>query len=120
MPEKLMGWIGLAVFVAVAIGLPLILLGVPEEYIWPISLASAAIMLVARPGGTTEKFLTNFFAYALVFALWCVAGILVAVVLHLALGIEHPDTLFVVLGVGAIGTIREAMKSPSGPPKSDA
>ena len=120
MPDKLFGWIGLAIFVAAAIGLPLVLLGVPKEYIWPVSLASAAIMLIARPGGATERFLTNFFAYALVFAVWSVAGILVAIMLHLAIGIQRPDTIFVVLAVGAIGAIREALKPSSPPPKGDA
>jgi hypothetical protein len=120
MPEKLMGWIALAIFVALAIGFPLILLGVPKEYIWPLALSAATIMLIVRPGGTADRFLTNFFAYALVFAIWCVAGVVVTIILHLIFGIQRPTTIIVVLLVGAFGVVREATKSQSTTPRGDA
>lgn len=112
--EKFWGWIGLAVMLLVALPYPLILLGFPLEYAWPIALTVSAVLLISRPGGTVEKFITTLFAYGMVFTLWCVGGAIAVLILGLVVeGIRPPLSLFLIAAVGFLGVIREAVKNAS-------
>lgn len=109
--NKILGWLALGIGFALAVGMPLILAGVDKDYVWPIALTCSAVLLVARPGGTVEKCLNLLFAYGLVFSVWCVAGLLLVVVLGLVFSnVKPPDSLFVIAAVGAYGVYREVQK----------
>lgn len=114
--NKIWGWLVLATGFAIALALPLILLGVPKQAVWPICLACAAVLLLARPGGTVEKCMSILFSYGIVFAIWCVSGILLVVVFNLLFSWpKPPESIFVVFTVGAVGVIRELQKSSDAP-----
>ena len=114
--NKLLGWFAIGIFFAVAIGFPMILLGISKDYIWPVSLAAAALVMIAKPGGSVEQCLTFILTYGLVFSIWCVAGLLLVVVLALLFpGFGPPDTVFLILAVGLFGAIREFIKEKNSP-----
>ena len=105
---RLVGWLSLSIGFALAIGFPLVLLGAPKEAVWPIALAFGAILLVVRPGGTIERFMGGLFAYGLVFSVWCVAGVVVCILLALVFsGFRAPVPIYLILGFGLFGVIRE-------------
>jgi hypothetical protein len=109
--NKLVGWLALGIGFALAVGMPLILAGVDKDYVWPIALLCSAVLLIARPGGTVEKCLSLLFSYGIVFSVWCVAGVLLVVLLALVFdNVRPPDSLFIVAAVGAYGVYREVTK----------
>jgi hypothetical protein len=114
--NKLLGWFAIGIFFAIAIGFPMILLGISKDYVWPVSLAAAALVMIAKPGGTVEKCLTFLLSYGIVFSVWCVAGVLAVVVLALIFpAFGPPDTIFLILAIGLFGAIRELLKEKKSP-----
>ena len=108
---RFMGWLSLSIGFALALAFPLLLLGAPKEAVWPIALVCGAILLVLRPGGTTERFFGGLFAYGLVFSLWCVAGLVVCMPLALLFsGFRAPAPVYVIAAFGIFGAIRELAK----------
>ena len=109
--NKIVGWFALGIGFALAGGMPLILAGVDKEYVWPIALICSAVLLIARPGGTVEKCLSLLFTYGIVFSVWCVAGVLLVLLLSLIFSnVRPPDSLVIVAAVGAYGVYREVQK----------
>ena len=115
--EQVIGWLGLAVMVMFAIGIPMLLLGFSKDDIWPTSLVVAILLLALRPGGSASEATNLLFGYGIVFSVWCVGGMLLAILFHALFGMERPATLMVVAGVGIFGVFRE-MRSPK--PNNDS
>lgn len=110
--NRIFVWFALGICFASAISLPLILLGVDKNYIWPIALLCATIIVVVRPGGTVEKFMSMVVTYGIVFSVWCIGGTLLVIVLGIVFSnVRPPDSLIIIAAVGAFGVYREVEKN---------
>ena len=120
MIEKFIGRLGVSVGFMFAVAVPLLLSGVSREAVWPIALVCAALLLIARAGGSVQNFMGGLFIYGIIFSVWCVAGVVLVVFLALFFfDIRPPLSLFIVAGVGVFGVVRELNKSKPTPPAGD-
>jgi hypothetical protein len=111
--EQVIGWLGLAVMVMFAIGIPMLLLGFSKEDVWPTSLVVALLFLALRPGGSASEAASFLLGYGITFSVWCVGGAMLEIVFHLVFDMERPATLMVVAAVGVFGVLREGQASKS-------
>lgn len=110
--QNILAWIALGIFFAGAIGIPLMLVGVDQHFVWPIALIFSAGLIAARPGGTAEKCLSFLCSWGLVFSIWCVVGFLLVIFLGFIFSnLGPPDSLFIVAFVGLYGVYREVQSS---------